>query len=443
MRGGSERTAVRVWQSGMGYALGERVLPRIPNGHVYEVITQGTARSPEPLWPLNSGGTVSNGCCNSVVVFKELGLEADVHGIGAFPNNQQGFGRLSLTDVLSEYPARVFVNEDEHEASLSVGQFWTKEYAVHDSSLPVRIALVWTDRVPVFVGDQHVWNGPPLVNDLDLSVIVKQGSTPVGRYVGNALGATEESTYYTPATAGAHDRLNNVEVARFFPTPARGDTTFAVNVAFFAGTETQNFALVVWNAYDVTNAPPAPVTNFAASGSGTTAVTLTWAAAARATSYDLQRSTGPNTPYVTIATPTTITYTDTGLSAGTSYLYRIRARNVVGVTAWTADAGTTPPLTDPALTGTKIKAVHISELRQLIAALRAMAGLAPATWTDTALAAGQTRIKAVHVAELRTALNAARTALGLTPIVFSDGTLTPGTMVVKAVHLEELRNGAR
>src|SRR5207302_8237522 len=53
---------------------------------------------------------------------------------------------------------------------------------------------------------------------------------------------------------------------------------------------------------------------------------------------------------------------------------------------------------------TTAKAQHIIELRQAVDAMRAVAGLAGAPWTDSGLTVGNT-IRAVHIADLRTYLN--------------------------------------
>jgi hypothetical protein len=52
-----------------------------------------------------------------------------------------------------------------------------------------------------------------------------------------------------------------------------------------------------------------------------------------------------------------------------------------------------------------------------------------------------TVIKAVHLTELRTAVNAVRTAAGLSPATFTDA--TPGGILIKAIHIQELRAGVK
>ena len=71
--------------------------------------------------------------------------------------------------------------------------------------------------------------------------------------------------------------------------------------------------------------PPLP-SGLAAAPNAATQSTIQWNAAAGATSYELLRSTSGGGPYTSVATGLTVpTFTDTGLTAGTSYYYVVRA----------------------------------------------------------------------------------------------------------------------
>ena len=92
---------------------------------------------------------------------------------------------------------------------------------------------------------------------------------------------------------------------------------------------------------------------------------------------------------------------------------------------------------------TTVKAQHITELRQAVDALRAVAGLQPAPWTDPVLMPFASAIKAMHIAELRTYLEDAASRLGYAPgAAYTDPMLSPGTPI-KRVHIEELRQRVR
>jgi len=107
-----------------------------------------------------------------------------------------------------------------------------------------------------------------------------------------------------------------------------------------------------------------------------------------------------------------------------------------------SDLATTIVFTDDPVvaTSTIIKAVHVTELRTAVNAIRAAAGLPPANFTDT-LSAG-IFMKRIHITELRSNLDEARVALGLIAMQYTDPALAAGT-IIKAAHIRELRSGVK
>ena len=61
-----------------------------------------------------------------------------------------------------------------------------------------------------------------------------------------------------------------------------------------------------------------------------------------ATSYSVKRSTTSGGPYSQIATSTTTSYTNTGLTNGTTYYYVVAAVNSTGASANSTQASATP-----------------------------------------------------------------------------------------------------
>ena len=115
-----------------------------------------------------------------------------------------------------------------------------------------------------------------------------------------------------------------------------------------------------------------------------------------------------------------------GLSAAQSF-------NVT-VTTWV------PFTDDPIVPGvTPVRAVHFTELRARIYALREEAGLGRFRWTDPVLRAGVTPVRLVHLLELREALGAAYTAAGLAAPRWTDAAPVAGSTPIRAAHLTELR----
>jgi hypothetical protein len=189
---------------------------------------------------------------------------------------------------------------------------------------------------------------------------------------------------------------------------------------------------------------PSTPTGLVATAATTMQVNVSWSASSGATQYELVRKSASSSYTTLITTPST-NYSDTSVTAGASYVYKVRAIDAASHPSAfsTPDAATTIFFTDDPLVAatTLAKAVHVTELRQAVNAMRATAALGAASFTDASLAG--VAVKAAHIQELRTALNQARTTLGISSITFTDPTLTAGTSILRAAHVQELRDGVK
>lgn len=189
---------------------------------------------------------------------------------------------------------------------------------------------------------------------------------------------------------------------------------------------------------------PSTPTGLTATAATTTLINISWSASSGASQYEVVRKSS-SSGYTTLIVTSSTNYSDTSVIAGASYVYKVRAIDAaLHQSAFSApDAATTIFFSDNPLVvaTTPAKAVHVTELRQAVSALRATAGLSAASFTDASLAG--VALKAVHIQELRTALNQALTALGINVITFTDPTITPGATIVRAAHVQELRGGVK
>lgn len=85
--------------------------------------------------------------------------------------------------------------------------------------------------------------------------------------------------------------------------------------------------------------PSTPVNFFVQQGNGE--ILLTWDLSTGATSYDVQRSTD-NVTYASVSTPSINQYTDTSVSVGTQYWYKVASVNGSGTSAYTAAQSEVP-----------------------------------------------------------------------------------------------------
>lgn len=159
-------------------------------------------------WYPTGSKTPGNGFTPSAALIKATAINSarEMTGTGAYgsgqnfyPNDNQGFGRLTLDDALAFEGDTRGLSIDDNRAGINTGGSVSYGLAIGDASLSVEITLVWSDYPGA------AFCGVCLVNDLDLTVTAPDGTVYVGnQYVGANPGESE------PNPAGS-DHLNNVE----------------------------------------------------------------------------------------------------------------------------------------------------------------------------------------------------------------------------------------
>src|SRR5438093_1809889 len=167
---------------------------------------------------------------------------------------------------------------------------------------------------------------------------------------------------------------------------------------------------------------------------------MSWNAVAGATSYEIDRR-APGEGFTPFAAPTANSFSDTSVTAGQAYLYRVRAVGAGGTSGNSAPALATTVMfsNDPLTAGIVVLGGHLSQIRTAANAVRALAGLQATSFTDPA-PVGIT-IKSSHITQLRTALDAALTALGLPAGGYTNSALAGE--FVRAIDFQELRDRVR
>jgi PKD repeat protein len=173
--------------------------------------------------------------------------------------------------------------------------------------------------------------------------------------------------------------------------------------------------------------------------------TITWAAPA---SLTLGTPLGPTQLNATASVPGTFVYAPaagTVLPVGAGQILSVTFTPTDTVNYTTATSSVSITVTgfgftdDPIIAGTTlIKAVHFTELRSRIDAIRIAKSLAPYAWSDPSLTAGTTSIRAQHIVDLRAALAQAYVAAGLLPPTYTDPVIGSGT-TVKVAHIADIR----
>lgn len=156
--------------------------------------------------------------------------------IANIPNNDQGWGRVSLRNMVLQAPSsdrgpKIFF--DQRHAFTSEGQEYVIRVAPFDPMRPMRITVVWTDAP-----------GESLINDLDLEVTEEStGNIYRGNWFENGFSTT----------GGNFDQINNTECV-YVQKPA-GIYEVRIIAAHLRAsalpdvtTSWQDFALVIDNA---------------------------------------------------------------------------------------------------------------------------------------------------------------------------------------------------
>jgi hypothetical protein len=176
------------------------------------------------------------------------------------------------------------------------------------------------------------------------------GNAQVGLAWTAVSGATTYNVKRSTTTGGPYTTINSPTTTTFTDTGRTNGTAYyyvvsAVNTYGESTNSTQQ------SATPTLPIPAAPAGLTATPGD--TQVSLSWTASANATSYNVKRSTTNGGPYTTtVGSPTTASFTNTGLTNGTIYYYVVTAVNASGESANSSQASATPTSTPPDVTVT-------------------------------------------------------------------------------------------
>ncbi len=157
---------------------------------------------------------------------------------------------------------------------------------------------------------------------------VDASTTETGFWIERSI--TSGSGFALIATAPAN-------AVSFSNTGLTASTTYFYRIRAVNGSLVSSFTAQVSAA---TSVPIAPTT-LVATASSSTQINLTWSdASTNETGFQVERSTTSGTGFalVTTTAANTTSFSNTGLTAGTQYFYRIRAVNAVGASAPTTEA---------------------------------------------------------------------------------------------------------
>ena len=154
-------------------------------------------------------------------------------------------------------------------------------------------------------------------------------------------GATSYHVKRSATSGGPYTQISAPTAPNFTdPSLTNGTTYYYVVSALNSAGESANSSQASATPAALAMPPTAPAGLQATAGNAQ--VSLAWTASSGATSYHVKRSTTSGGPYTQVAAPTSTSYTDTGLTNGTTYYYVVSALNSAGESANSSQVSATP-----------------------------------------------------------------------------------------------------
>lgn len=182
----------------------------------------------------------------------------------------------------------------------------------------------------------------------------------------------------------------------------------------------------------VPTVPPAPASLSAAAGN--TQVSLSWASSSGATSYSVYRGTsagGESTTAIATGVGTT-SYTNTGLTNGTTYYYKVKAVNTAGASGYSPEASATPSsgsqpvpngtytLTPACATGARLEVAGGGTANGTNVDISAFTGATNQQWVLTSTSGNIYKVQPVYATGMSLDCNGQTTTSGTNVQIWAD-----------------------
>lgn len=160
-----------------------------------------------------------------------------------------------------------------------------------------------------------------------------------------STGATSYNVYRGTSSGGETSIATGVTTTSYTNTGLTNGTVYYYKVAAVNANGTSGLSNEA-SATPQGTAPAAPTGLVATAGNAQ--VSLTWTASSGATSYNVYRGTSSGSETSIATGVTTTSYTNTGLTNGTVYYYKVAAVNASGTSALSSEVSATPQVSAPA-----------------------------------------------------------------------------------------------
>ena len=258
-------------------------------------------------------------------------VEVDFTGTKIYPGGQQHY-RKEIQFRLAAPAGTTFWNPNNDYSAQGLS-----------SGTPVKTPYIplYDNHVLVF-GQEPSGGGGPTVPAAPTGLTATAGDGQVTLAWNASAGATSYTVKRATTSGGPYTNVATVTTTSFTDTGLTNGTTYyyVVSASNSAGESPNSAPVSATPTAGGPTVPAAPTGLTATAGNGQ--VTLAWNASAGATSYTVKRATTSGGPYTNVATVTTTSFTDTGLTNGTTYYYVVSASNSAGESPNSAPVSATP-----------------------------------------------------------------------------------------------------
>lgn len=184
------------------------------------------------------------------------------------------------------------------------------------------------------------WARPVPVPAAPTGLTATAGDQRVSLTWNASAGADSYQVYRSTTPGGPYEYIDYSYAAGYEDYWVMNGTTYyyvvtAVNASGESGYSNQASATPM-------PPPPPPAPTGLTASAGDTQVSLSWNASQGATSYNLKRATSGGGPYTLVSGTSGTSYTDTGLTNGTTYYYVVSAANSGGESPNSTQVSATP-----------------------------------------------------------------------------------------------------
>jgi len=144
----------------------------------------------------------------------------------------------------------------------------------------------------------------------------------------SSTGAAEYKVYRSSSSSGTYSSVGDVTTTSYTDTGLAANTTYyyKVSASNSAGESAQSSSVSAKTSESIPSTP----TDVSAEAASSTSITVSWSSVTGATGYKVYRSSSSSGTYSKAGDATTTSYTDTGLTANTTYYYKVSASNSAG-----------------------------------------------------------------------------------------------------------------